>query len=126
MSFAPLTAGLLLAVAPAGAATAPEPLAIVNANVVDVRTGKVNAGATVVLREGRIESVGTGPAPTGIKVLDLRGRHLLPGLIDAHTHLSNLRAARSALESGVTTVRSSGTSNYADVGLRELARRGAI
>ena len=120
-AFVPVFAG-------AAAAAAPDPiaLALTNANVVDVRTGRVTNGATVVLRGGRVESVGAGVAPAGIKVFDLRGRYLLPGLIDAHTHLATLRAARTALESGVTTVRSSGVSFYADVGLRELAKKGAI
>jgi imidazolonepropionase-like amidohydrolase len=113
-------------VATVAAAAPPEPIALVNASVVDVRTGRISSGATVVLRGGRIESVGTGAAPAGVKALDLRGRYLLPGLIDAHTHLATLRAARTALESGVTTARSSGVSFYADVGLRELANKGAI
>jgi imidazolonepropionase-like amidohydrolase len=118
----------LLALSVAGAARAaePEPLALVGANVVSVRDGKVTANATVVLRGGRIESVGTGPAPAGARVLELKGRYLLPGLVDAHTHVGSLAPAKLALESGVTTVRSSGAPSYADVGLRELARKGAI
>lgn len=108
------------------AAAAPEPMALVNANVVDVRGGRVIPNATVVLRDGRIESVGPGGPPAGVKVVDLKGKYLVPGLIDAHTHISNLAAARAALESGVATVRSSGVSAYVDVGLRELARKGAI
>ena len=48
----------------------------------------------------------------------------MPGLIDAHVHLDNLRALRLALESGATTARSAGVSHYADVGLRELVRQG--
>jgi imidazolonepropionase-like amidohydrolase len=88
------------------AAAPPEPLALVGANVVDVRTGRVIPNATVVLRDGKILSV--------------------PGLIDCHTHMSTLAAARLALQSGVTTVRSSGTSNYADVGIRELVRAGGV
>ena len=50
----------------------------------------------------------------------------MPGLIDAHTHLADVVAFRRALESGVTTARSAGVSNYADVGFRELARKGAV
>jgi imidazolonepropionase-like amidohydrolase len=110
--------------APVSAAP-PEPLALVNATVIDVRTGRVTPGATVVLRDGRIESVGR-TAPAGIKTLDLRGRYLLPGLMDAHTHLASLETAKRALESGVTTVRSSGVSSFLDVGLRELVRQGAV
>ena len=110
--------------APGGGTAAP--VALVHAWVLDVRDGHVTPDATVVLRAGRIESVSTRPAPAGVPTLDLRGKYLLPGLIDAHTHLSTFDEARRALESGVTTIRSAGVSNYADVGLRELARQGAI
>src|SRR4029077_3766093 len=47
------------------------------------------------------------------------------GLIDAHTHAADIAAFRRALESGVTTVRSAGVSNYADVGFHELVKAGA-
>ena len=108
------------------AAPAPSapPLALVNANVVNVRDGRITGKATVVLRNGQIESIGTAPAPTGVATLDLKGKYLLPGLIDAHTHASDLAAFRRALESGVTTVRSAGVSNYVDVGFNELVKRG--
>lgn len=102
-----------------------EPLALTNAHVVDVRTGKVSPGMTVVLRDGRIAAV-TGTAPPGMRTLDVRGKYLLPGLVDAHTHIASLSAARTALLSGVTTVRSSGVSNFWDVGLRELVKRGFL
>jgi imidazolonepropionase-like amidohydrolase len=115
---------LLLPVA--AAAAPPEPLALVHANVVDVRAGRVIPGATVVLRDGRIASIGAEAPPAGVKTIDVRGRHLVPGLMDAHTHLASLDAARRALESGVTTVRSSGVSSFVDVGLRELVRQGAV
>jgi imidazolonepropionase-like amidohydrolase len=120
-----LTSALLLA-AHAVRAAGPEPLALVHANVVDLRDGSIVRDATIVLRDGRIASVGSGLAPAGVRTLDLRGKHVLPGLVDAHVHITTLAAAKAALESGVTTVRSSGVSHYVDVGLRELARRGAI
>ena len=41
-------------------------------------------------------------------------------------HIANLRALRTALESGVTTVRSAGVSHYVDVGMRELVKQGAV
>jgi imidazolonepropionase-like amidohydrolase len=46
--------------------------------------------------------------------------------MDAHVHIASLEQARRALESGVTTARSMGVSNYADVGLRKLAATGQI
>ena len=108
-----------------GAILSADPIAITNANVVNTRTGQVIPNATIVVREGRIVSIGA-PAPAGFSVLDAQGRHVVPGLIDAHTHISDFASARRALDSGVTTVRSAGVSNYADVGLRELAKKGAI
>jgi imidazolonepropionase-like amidohydrolase len=58
--------------------------------------------------------------------VDLKGKYVLPGLIDAHTHAADFAAFRRALESGVTTVRSAGVSSYADVGFHELVKRGAV
>src|SRR5262249_61711088 len=85
-----------------------EPTALINANVVSVRDGRVTPNATIVLRDGRIASVGAGPPPAGVHILDLKGTYVLPGLIDAHTHADTLAAFRTALESGVTTMRSAG------------------
>ena len=124
-----LTAALAIGIGSAAVAQPPpapaEPLALVNARVIDVRTGTVSARTTVVLRQGRVESIG-GAAPADVRVIDVKGRSLLPGLIDAHTHLASLDAARRALESGVTTVRSAGGGSYNDVALSVLASRGVI
>jgi imidazolonepropionase-like amidohydrolase len=103
-----------------------EPIALLNANVVNVRDGRVTSNATVVIRNGRIESIGPGQAQTAGKTFDLKGRYVLPGLIDAHTHAADFASFRRALESGVTTVRSAGVSNYADVGFHELVKKGAV
>lgn len=108
------------------AVPSPEPLALTNASIVDVRSGTVMRNATVMMRSGRIESIANGPAPAGVRSLDLRGRYVVPGLIDAHVHIGSAAQMRAALDSGVTTVRSAGVSHFVDVGLRELVRRGAI
>jgi len=103
-----------------------ESLALVNANVVNVRDGRVTSGVTIVMRAGRIESVGASAPPADVRTLDLKGKYVLPGLIDAHTHAADLPSFRRALESGVTTVRSAGVSNYADVGYHQLVKSGAM
>ena len=108
-----------------GAFTAPGAVAITNANVVGTRTGDVIRNTTVFVRDGKVVSIGV-PVPAGSAVIDVRGRYVVPGLIDGHTHIADFASARRALDSGVTTVRSAGVSNYADVGLRELAKKGAI
>ena len=107
-------------------ATSNEPLALVHARVVNVRDGQVTPNATIVLRNGRIESIGSSAAPAGVRSLDLKGKYVLPGLIDAHTHAADFASFRRALESGVTTVRSAGVSNYADVGYHQLVKSGAM
>jgi imidazolonepropionase-like amidohydrolase len=119
-----LLAGAALAAQPT--TSSHEPLALVNATVVNVRDGSVQRGVTILVRGGRIESVGTGAAPAGMRTIDVRDRYVMPGLIDAHVHIANLRALRTALDSGVTTARSAGVAHYVDVGLRELVKGGAV
>ena len=127
----PLVALLLVSVV----ARAQEPVRAVvlaHANVIDGASDTPQRDVTVVLAGGRIERIVKGDAGAiagaiaGALVIDLRGRWVLPGLIDAHTHISSLAAARRALESGVTTVRSASTTNFQDVGLRALVKSGAI
>ena len=113
--------------APATAQT-PEPLALAGATVLDPGTGDVTIGATVLVANGRIEAIqpsGAAP-PDGYRAIDLGGRYLVPGLIDAHVHIADFAAARRALASGVTTARSMGVSHFVDVGLRALAATGDI
>ena len=114
---------LLLATALAPA----QPLVLRNANVIDGVSPQPKLNMTVVIRDGKIESIQAngGAAPAGATVLDLKGKWLLPGYIDAHVHIADLRAARAALTSGATTVRSMGVSHFVDVGFRELHRAGA-
>ena len=103
------------------------PVVLLHANVVDGTNDQPLRDVTVVLSGGRITQVGVNAIhPADALVIDLRGRWLLPGLIDAHTHISSLAAARRALESGVTTVRSASTSNFQDVSIRELVRAGKL
>jgi imidazolonepropionase-like amidohydrolase len=101
-------------------------IALINASVLNVRSGSIQRGATVVLRGGLIESVSAAAAPAGIRSFDLHNRFVVPGLIDAHVHIGSLPQLQAAFESGVTTVRSAGVSNFADVGMRELVKKGLV
>lgn len=69
---------------------------------------RVTEHRTVVVRDGVIERVGGAEiaVPAGVQVIDGRGRTLMPGLIDAHVHLSDSVEAdlRQSLALGVTTV----------------------
>jgi len=118
---------LWLAFAPMGGQPIPQPhLALLHANVIDVRTGGITADATIVLRDGKIASIGPGPAPAGADIIDLEGRYVLPGLFDAHTHLDGLDRARRALHSGVTTARSASVGSYRDVVIGRMSKAGYI
>lgn len=67
--------------------------------------GQAPRGATtIVVQDGRIAAMHDGfvPAPAGAKVLDLKARTVLPGLIDSHTHLSSDRAGNESLAAAMT------------------------
>lgn len=101
--------------------------AIENVNLWTGDDERIVAHATVLVSAGRIERFGAGLAvPPGYEVIDGENHFLLPGMFDVHTHLDNLAAARRALESGVTTVRSASTDAYQDVAFRELVDAGHV
>jgi imidazolonepropionase-like amidohydrolase len=107
-------------------AQAPNVLVIINANLIDGLSAAPIKDATVFVRDGRIEQIASGKAPISASwtVLDLKGKWLLPGFVDAHAHLSDMAAARRALASGATTVRCLGVNHFVDIGFRDLNHAG--
>ncbi len=72
------------------------------------RPGKSMRGAsTVVLQGGKVIEIldGFAAVPTGATLIDLKDRYVLPGLIDAHVHLSSDRAGQEGLLAGFTESR---------------------
>ncbi len=98
--------------------------AITRANVIDGVSNEPLLDVTVIVRDGKIEQIGKISPPEGVAAIDLRGRWLLPGFVDAHAHIANMAAARAALQSGVTTARDLGVNHFFDVGVRELNHAG--
>jgi len=139
--------------APLIAQSAPTLIAVRFGSLVD-GTGRVLRDAVVVTNADTIVSVGTGASavPRGARVLDLRRYTGIPGMIDAHTHITYYwdhtpgtdpwqqsgrrrsqvtvflaqENARRALETGVTTIRDLGASEYSDLAIRDLIARGAM
>src|SRR4051812_25758151 len=71
------------------AATPNTPVIIRAARMFDARGGRVVADAVVVVEGERVTAIGPdAPLPAGAKVIDLGDVTLLPGLIDAHTHIT--------------------------------------
>jgi len=142
---------LLLTIALTAAASAQQPRILIRAgHVLNVRTGAEPADQTIVVTGDRIAAIAaTASTPTqpGDREIDLRSMTVLPGLIDAHTHLTfgndfdpytrlstdavrealnGVRFARITLEAGFTTVRNVGASGYSDVALRDYIDAGHI
>jgi len=127
--------------------SAPARAVIRPGHVLDVRTGKMMENQAIVIEGDKIVSVGpASSAPAGATTIDLPNATVLPGLIDAHTHLTanpkfgyeNLgisvprealigaHNARVTLEAGITTVRNVGASGYSDVALRDAINTGDV
>jgi imidazolonepropionase-like amidohydrolase len=129
-----------LAMSPAASA---QVTALVGGRIVD-GTGKIIERGTIVIRDGRIAQVGAEASikvPAGATQVNVAGKTLLPGLINAHGHVAATSGLRSAPEFytrdnlmrqlktyaqyGVTTVYSLGDDQAAGFALRDESRGAA-
>lgn len=118
--------------------------------LVDVVAGKVLADQVILISGQRITTVGPAAnvlVPAGAERIDLSHATVLPGLIDAHVHLTGdprlhgyqslgvsdiraamygVHAARLTLDAGFTTVRNVGAGGYGDIALRDAINDGEI
>jgi imidazolonepropionase-like amidohydrolase len=126
------------------------PIALRAAHMFDARRGAMVSPGLVVIDGERIAQTG-GEPPAGAQIIDLGDATLLPGLLDAHTHLGfesgpswyedtrlllmrfpaeqaqyAAEYARRTVEAGFTTVRDLGAADYVDVGLKKAIDSGAV
>jgi imidazolonepropionase-like amidohydrolase len=128
---------------------APRRVLVHAGRLLDVKAGRLLTDQAIVIEDDKIVSVGPmADAKTGgATVVDLSKATVLPGLIDAHTHLTfdpgqfgyeglgisiprealtGAKNARITLDAGFTTVRNVGASGYSDVALRDAINAGDI
>lgn len=150
LALAALCAAALVA-APALAQTPPAVTTFVQAGrvLVDPATGKVETQKTLVIQGGKVVRVADGyVSEPGGKVVDLKDRFVLPGLIDSHVHITSqqgptsrldevtqssaeqamvgARYARRTLMAGFTTVADLGGDNEAVFALRKATALGDV
>jgi imidazolonepropionase-like amidohydrolase len=137
---------------PAAGTQPPKTTVIHAGHLLDVKTGKMLDNVNVVITGDRIERIVVLGAPSGVHqmstpdTINLPNATLLPGLIDAHTHLTfdpnfgyqelgvsipkealiGAKNARTTLEAGFTTVRNLGAKGYADIALRDAVNEGMV
>lgn len=105
------------------------PIVIQNVTVIDGTGAPPRRTQMVVVEAGRITSVGessTTQAPPSATIIDGRGKFLIPGLWDMHTHLARVYSEKAfplLIMNGVTTIREMGnTDPKVAIAYRERAR----
>jgi imidazolonepropionase-like amidohydrolase len=86
-------------------------IAITGGTVVDVVNSKPIPNAVVIIENGIIKKVGKAgevAIPAGAKIIDAKGKTILPGLWDMHAHFEQVDWGPAYLAAGVTTVRDCG------------------
>ncbi len=92
-------------------------MAITHVTVIDTEHGTAARDLTVLVEGDRITSVSKAAPPAGARMIDGRGKYLIPGLWDMHTHLSDARASALPVlaATGVTYARDAGNSVLAEI-----------
>jgi len=112
---------LILAACTDKSETVSEVIALTGVSVIDVRTGTVFDEQTIIIRDDRIDYIGSMPTARSLreaKVYDHAGRYVLPGLWDMHVHMrnglgldlieENAQWLRQYTSFGITAVRDAG------------------
>lgn len=105
-----------------------------NVNVVDVIRGNIREGVDVVVKDGNIQAVGkdAGKGITG-EIRDMKGKFVMPGLIDAHVHIANdpkesqadrVKHLEYFLRHGITSIRDAAGDARVLKDLKEGLRQG--
>jgi imidazolonepropionase-like amidohydrolase len=128
---------LALVVAPrvdASAQSVQTTLVLQGGEYLDTRAGVLRPNGAIVVRDGRIVEIQPPAAkpklPAGARTIDLRGRTVLPGLIDTHVHLTlagdPAANALATLRAGFTTVVDLGSASGAGLKLRDRIASGGV
>ena len=122
---------LLVGTAMAVSAAQAEDVVAIEAGQLLDKPGNAPRGAsTIIVRDGKVSEIraGHGNAPAGARLVDLRDKFVLPGLIDSHVHLDSDAGGNAAktLMAGFTTVRNLGDGTGATLALRDAIAAGEL
>jgi imidazolonepropionase-like amidohydrolase len=101
------------------------PIHVTNARVFDARTGTVGEPTTVTVFGRRIVGIRPDAPPPGGVVIDAEGGTLVPGMFDAHSHMSSWQGLLN-LAGGVTSVRDPGNDNPTILDLTRRIESGEV
>lgn len=105
-------------------------LALVGGDVVDVAGDGIKKDMTIIVEDGRIVEIGKRESvkvSKGAKVIDVKGKTLIPGLWDMHAHSNQVQWAPAYLAGGVTTIRDNGNELEFATAFRDaIAKDGAL
>lgn len=107
--------------------TAPAVTAIVGGRLIDGNGGTPIENSVVIVRNGRIESIGNldrASIPKGATIVDAHGKTVMPGLWDMHAHYEQVEWGPIYLASGVTTARDCGNEFEYIVAVRDAIDKG--
>jgi imidazolonepropionase-like amidohydrolase len=85
--------------------------AFVGGSLIDVASGRIVEDAVVTVRDGRIAAVGPSSEvrpPEGADIVDLKGKFVIPGLISAHVHVSDVQGVAEPAYTPANTLRQLG------------------
>lgn len=123
---------------------------VYDGTLIDCVTTEPKHHQAILLNGDKIEAIGTVgqmQLPADAQYIDARGKTILPGLIDAHIHITgdgnpnvlrsmkmtvpykailSTKNAQALVEAGFTSIRDAGASNLLDIGLREAVKDGIV
>lgn len=113
-------------------------IAFTNARLITMEGDEIIENGTIIINENKIESIGTSSAvqvPNGAKTYDMKGKTIMPGIVDAHAHIGAFRDGLTTKQNwqfyanlafGVTTAHDPSANTETVFTMAEMVKNGTI